>query len=234
MNDIQAKQNQIETKLQSLENNLAKLTDSHSTQSGESQANSNAMDVDTPSSGTVSKPLSISDKKFNVVVYGTTEHPPKTNRQTRLNKDLECLLTCFSEIDNKIDSSAIKDFFRLGKYVSSSSRPRPLLVKFLRSADVNTLLQNRSKLTSSLSIKPDLTPEERAKESLLLKERWSLIQKGFERKQIKISNYSVFVNNKLYCKLVDSKIEFHDSDITKQMSDNKENGNQEPVTGQAN
>ena len=45
-----------------------------------------------------------------MVVYGITEHPPKTNRQTRLNKDLECLLTCFSEIDNKIDSSAIKDF----------------------------------------------------------------------------------------------------------------------------
>ena len=110
-NDIQAKQNQIETKLQSLENNLAKLTDSHSTQSGESQANSNAMDVDTPSSGTVSKPLSISDKKFNVVVYGITEHPPKTNKQTRLNKDLEYLLTCFLEIDNKIDSSAIKGFW---------------------------------------------------------------------------------------------------------------------------
>ena len=106
-----------------------------------------------------------------MVVYGITEHPPKTNRQTHLNKDLECLLTCFSEIDNKIDSSAIKDFFHLGKHDSSSSRPRPLLVKFLRSADVNTLLQNRSKLTSLLSIKPDLTPEERAKESLLLKER---------------------------------------------------------------
>ena len=52
-NDTQAKQNQIEIKLQSLENNLAKLTDSHYTQSGESQVNSNAMDVDTPSSGTV-------------------------------------------------------------------------------------------------------------------------------------------------------------------------------------
>ena len=112
--------------MQSLENNLAKLTDSHYTQSGESQANTNSMDVDTPSSGvTVSKPLSISDKKFNVVVYGITEHSPKTNRQTRLNKDLEGLLTCFSEIDNKIDSSAIKDFFCLGRYDSGSSRPRP-------------------------------------------------------------------------------------------------------------
>ena len=97
--------------------------------------------------------------------------------------------------------------------VSSRPRSRLLLVKFLRSADVNTLLRNRSKLTS-LSIKPDLTPEERARESLLLKERWSLIQKGFDRKQIKIYNHSVFVNNKLYCKLVDSKIEFHDSDTT--------------------
>ena len=213
-NDIQLKQNQIESKLQSLENNLAKLTDSHYTQSDKPQANTDPIDTDTHSSGaTVSKPLPIFDKKFNLVVYGITEHPPKTNRQTRLNKDLECLLTCFSKIDNKIDSFAIKDYFRLGKYDSSRPRPRPLLVKFLRSADVNTLLQNRSKLTS-LSIKPDLTPEQRARESLLLKERWSLIQKGFDRKQIKIYNHSVFVNNKLYCKLVDSKIEFHDSDTT--------------------
>ena len=107
-----SKQSKNKSKLncKSLENNLAKLTDSHYTQSGESQANTNSMDVDTPSS--VSKPLSaISDKKFNVVVYGITEHPPKTNRQTRLNKDLEYLLTCFLEIDNKIDSSAIKGFW---------------------------------------------------------------------------------------------------------------------------
>ena len=59
--------------------------------------------MDTPSSGaTVSRSSPISDKKFNLVVYGITEHPPKTNRQTRLNKDLECLLTFFSKIDNKL------------------------------------------------------------------------------------------------------------------------------------
>ena len=69
------------------------------------------MDMDTPSSGvTVSKPLPISDKKFNVVVYGITEHLPKTNRQTCVNKDLECLLKCFLEINNKTDSAAINTF----------------------------------------------------------------------------------------------------------------------------
>ena len=127
-NDIQLKQNQMTSKLQSLENNLTKLTDSHYTQSDKPQANTNSIDMDTLSSGaTASKSLPISDKKFNLVVYGITEHPPKTNRQTWLNNDLKCVLTCFSKIDNNIDSFAIKDYFRLGKYDSSSSCLRPLL-----------------------------------------------------------------------------------------------------------
>ena len=61
---------------------------------------------------------------------------------------------------------------------------------------------------SKLFLKPDLTPEERAKESLLLKERWSLIQKGVERKQIRMRNYSIFVNNQLHCKVVGTKLEY--------------------------
>lgn len=226
-NDIQTKQSQFETRLQSLENNLNKLTVNLNSQSDEIQTNPNSiqsMDMATSSSNTTLSKSTIassnSDKKLNVVVYGVAEHPPKTNRQTRLDKDLDSLLSCFSDIDSKFDSSAIKDYFRLGKYDSSSSRPRPLLVKLLRRADVNTLLQNRSKLTSSLSLKPDLTPEERAIEALLMKERWSLIQKGTDRKQIKIRNHSLFLNNKLHCKLVDSKIEFQSQTSSSENHDN--------------
>jgi len=40
--------------------------------------------------------------------------------------------------------------------------------------------------------KPDLLPEERAQESVLLKERWLLIQKGVERKQIKLRDETLF------------------------------------------
>ena len=101
--------------------------------------------------------------------------------------------------------------YRLGKYQSSSSRHRPLLIKFLRAADATYLLSNKSKLKSQVFLKPDLTPEDRAKESLLLKERWSLIQKGTERKLIKLHNYSIFVNGQLHCKVVESQLEFQSS-----------------------
>ena len=47
-------------------------------------------------------------------------------------------------------------------------------------------------------IKPDLSPEERAKESVLLKECWFLIQEGAERKRIKLKSGALFVDNQLY------------------------------------
>ena len=37
-------------------------------------------------------------------------------------------------------------------------------------------------------IKPDMSPAEQQVELILLKERWSLIQGGFDRKSIKIHN----------------------------------------------
>ena len=76
---------------------------------------------------------------------------------------------------------------------------------------LHILLSNKSKLKSQVFLKPDLTPEDRAKESLLLKERWSLIQKGTERKLIKLHNYSIFVNGQLHCKVVESQLEFQSS-----------------------
>jgi len=96
----------------------------------------------------------------------------------------------------------------LGKFNNNSSKPRPLLVKFLRFADVDYVLSIKLKLESKLFLKPDLTSEERAKESLLLKERWSLIQKGVERRQIRMRNYRIFINNQLHCKVVGTKLEY--------------------------
>ena len=43
-----------------------------------------------------------------------------------------------------------------------------------------------------------MTPEQRHTESILLKERWALIQKNTERKAIKIRGSRLFLNNKLY------------------------------------
>ena len=56
-------------------------------------------------------------------------------------------------------------------------------------------------------IKPDLTPEEKAKEQLLLKERRSLIEKGVNRKQIKLRGYNIYIDSKLHCKIVDYKLQ---------------------------
>ena len=39
--------------------------------------------------------IGTSERKFNVVVYGIVENPPKTNKETRLKEDLNNLLTSF-------------------------------------------------------------------------------------------------------------------------------------------
>ena len=44
--------------------------------------------------------------------------------------------------------------------------------------------------------------------SLLLKERWSLIQKGTERKRIKLRNFSILVDNQIHCKVEGSQLVF--------------------------
>jgi len=54
-------------------------------------------------------------------------------------------------------------------------------------------------------IKPDLTSEERKIESILLHERWNIIQKGIDRKTIKLRNRQILVNNRLHGKVTDFK-----------------------------
>ena len=108
-------------------------------------------------------------------MYCIPELPPYTDRLSPQKHDVEKVLQSLTEIDDEMRSSAFRDIYRLGKFRDNRTKPRPLLIKFLRSIDASNVLMNKSKLKSSVFIKPDLTPEERAKESLLLKERWSLI-----------------------------------------------------------
>ena len=143
----------------------------------------------------------IPDRKCNVVFYGLAECPPNTPRATRSQSDLKNVL---SAVPN-IDSSAIKDLHRLGKYKPGQQRPRPLLVQFLRTLDASAVLSDRSKLSPPILAKPDMTPEERNTESLLLKARWNLIQQGFPRKTIKIRNAHIYLNNQPYGVVTNSK-----------------------------
>ena len=154
--------------------------------------------------GSTQAPLS--DKKMNVVVYGLAENPSNTSRQDRLRKDVDSILSALKDLDSPIDANSIKDCYRLGKYSPQACKPRPVLVKFLRYTDASNVLGNKSKLSPLVFVKPDLTAEERAMESLLLKERRALIEKGVSRQHIRIRNQSLIVHNKVHAKIQNSQL----------------------------
>ena len=107
----------------------------------------------------------------------------------------------FSATDALIDKNSIKDCHRLGKYNVQSDRSRPLLVKFLRYTDASSIIRNKTKLASQIYVKPHLTPNKRTIESLLLKERKSIIEKKNSRRHIKIRNSCLHGQNKVHAKV---------------------------------
>ena len=120
------------------------------------------------------------ERKFNIVLYGMDECPKGTPKSNRLEEDLKNAISVISEVDQSITSHSIRDIHRLGKYSVEAKKSRPLLVKFIRAS------KRRSSIGASVIIKPDMSPSERKRESILLKERWSLIQSGVPRKAIRI------------------------------------------------
>ena len=108
------------------------------------------------------------------------------------------ILSC---IDSTICDQNISDVYRVGKYNFERQRPRPTLVKFIRSADASNVLFKRNMTPKPYVIKPDLSKLEQIRNSVLLKERWSLIQSGINCKSIKIHNHSIYVCNKIYGKV---------------------------------
>ena len=71
-----------------------------------------------------------------------------------------------------------------GKYNPQKSKPRPILVKLQRAIDASSILANKGSLSAPISIQPDKSPAELQIESILLKERWNLIQAGHQRKAL--------------------------------------------------
>ena len=152
-----------------------------------------------PSTSTVANPRISQERKFNVIIYGIDECPRGTSRPSRLQGDLDKAVLLLSGLDNSINSQCVKDVFRLGKFSVENQKPRPVLVKFIRAADAISVLSKRGSLRSSpIFIKPDMSPTEKKSESMLLKERWSLIQSGVRRDVIKIRGSRLFVSNKLH------------------------------------
>ena len=144
------------------------------------------------------------DRKFNLVVYGAKECVEGTNRHERLSHDVEVSTHIFQPLAPGISVHSIRDCVRLGKY--NSVHCRPLLVKLTSTREVSTILANRAKLVSNptISIKPDMTKHERVVESVLLKERRSLINSGLARKSIRIRGNTLYVNNTKLGSVIDS------------------------------
>lgn len=220
--EIEEKHKSLESKLQQLEERISKSfanTGEHLNASN-SQPSSNVTSPDgnvqlisskqTPSYAVIAATpeYNAADRKFNVVVYGIEECPNNTTRSDRIQSDLSKVVKTFSDLDDSIETNSIKDHFRLGKYQSNRQRPRPILVKFLRSSDALSILSKKKELQSSITIKPDMTKQERQIEQLLLKQRWQLLQSGYDRKQIKIRRNSLIVDNVVYAKVVDDKLVF--------------------------
>ena len=147
--------------------------------------------------------FSSNSKKYNIVIYGIKEHPVGTPKLG----DLQEIIDTFSKVDKSVPPQSIKDHYRLGKFKQSLHRPRPILVTLNSTTDVYSLLSKRSVAKPPLLIKPDLSRQERSFESLLLSERWSLLQSGIDSKSIKIRhNKFILVNNKLHAKIIDNKL----------------------------
>ena len=122
-----------------------------------------------------------------------------------MKQELDQIVEILTGIGSNVGPQNIRDSFRLGKYNESANRPRPILVKLNRSYDVSNLLSARKNLPKGLTIKPDLSPEERVADTILMKERWRLIQAGQNRKDIKIVSNKLLLKGKLHGNVVNSE-----------------------------
>ena len=121
-----------------------------------------------------------------------------------------CTLSDFGTISSQLTDltndegflASIRDCRRLGKYSQSSSRPRPILVILNSTIAVLSVLSLCSRLTSPISIRPDLTPADCLSHGLLLRERRSLLDAGTEKNAIRIRSSGLYVSGRLVGKVV--------------------------------
>ena len=97
-----------------------------------------------------------SESKFNVVLFGVQECPSGMSKSARFESDLSNRVGVLSSIDSSIQPQSIRDCFRLGKFFPRASRPRPILIKFVRAPDVVSILSKKRNFSHPYSIKPDM------------------------------------------------------------------------------
>ena len=130
------------------------------------------------------------NRKLNIIVFGIKECKLGLHYKQRFVSDLKNVSTLFNASDSKTPPSSIKDCRRLGKFSPNNDHPRPIMVRFNSCTVVMEILANRS-FSAPYIIKPDLSPQERAREKILLKERWNLCQSGVNKSIIKIKGNSL-------------------------------------------
>lgn len=127
--------------------------------------------------------------------------------------DLDHINSIVTGIESSISAQSIRDCYRLGRY-NEQHRPRPILVNLNRATDVTTILSKCSALSKPLVIKRFMSQEERACEAILLRERWSLIQDGTDRKSIRIHKSRLFKNNQLHGEVINSRYQLSASNTS--------------------
>ena len=60
-------------------------------------------------------------------------------------------------------------------------------------------------MSPPFSIRPDMPRAQRLQESILMQERWHLVQSGVDRKSIKLRGDSLYVKGKLHGRVSNSK-----------------------------
>ena len=100
---------------------------------------------------------------------------------------------------------SVHDCYKLGHFNEGSKRP--VLVKWSRACAVTLILSSRAKLADlpGIRIKPDHPKSERSIESLLLKERQSLINSGTHSRVLKIRGSTLYVNGKKFAVVTEGK-----------------------------
>ena len=119
------------------------------------------------------------------------------------HEDMDKVVGLFRGVNESLSSSFTKDHFRLGKYTKEPKRARPILVKCVWLDDVFCVLGKARERKKPTFVKSDLSLLQRKQESILLEQRWSLIQSSESQNSIKIHNSKLFLKNKLH-EFVDS------------------------------
>ena len=168
----------------------------------------NGSDAKAPGSSPSAKQVPLDERRFNVVLFGLEESERGASRHSRLREDMDKVAKLIASIDESLSAASVRDQFRLGKLKANSDRPRPILVKFVRAVDATCLLSRTRDFKKPVFIKPDLSPDQRRRESILLKERWSLIESGVSRSRIKIRNSKLYLDKAVFGFLTSDNV-FH-------------------------